>query len=289
MAPGVEIYSGKVLGADGLGTDTSILAGIDWALQHDCAVISMSLGADIREVHPPYVAAGRRALERGLLIVAAAGNNAARNAGDPGFVGAPANSPYVMAVGALNQQLQTADFSARAVATEGGEVDVAAPGVDIYSSWIEPQLYHSVSGTSMATPHVAGVAALLAEATGARGQALWDQVIMSVQPLNLPREDAGAGLCLAPEATQPAAPPKQSSEEQRWVITVDDARISELDLVAAELRNAGVTVTRVLPTVGIIYGTSSSVRRETLIALTGVASVDSDHQHRINPPEAEVQ
>src|SRR5690625_4366307 len=98
VAAEAEIYSGKVLGADGSGSDTSILAGIDWALQQECQVISMSLGADVREVHPPYVAAGRRALERGSLIIAAAGNNAQRSAGDYGFVGAPANSPHVMAV-----------------------------------------------------------------------------------------------------------------------------------------------------------------------------------------------
>ncbi|WP_246126270.1 S8 family serine peptidase [Nesterenkonia populi] len=123
-----EIYAGKVLGDDGSGSDTSILAGIEWALEHDCQIISMSLGADVREVHPPYVAAGRRALERGSLIIAAAGNNARRSAGDCGFVGSPANSPHIIAVGAVDSQLRTADFSARSLQDEGGEVNLAAPG-----------------------------------------------------------------------------------------------------------------------------------------------------------------
>lgn len=206
VAPGSEIFSGKVLGDDGSGSDTSILAGIDWALQHDCAVISMSLGADVREVHPPYVAAGRRALERGSIIIAAAGNNAQRSSGNPGFVGAPANSPYVMAVGAVDQELEVADFSARSLPQEGGEIDVAAPGVDIYSSWTGSERYRSISGTSMATPHVSGIAALIAEATGARGDELWQHIVeIAVTLPDQAREDVGAGLSRAPASSQSAA------------------------------------------------------------------------------------
>lgn len=199
VASGVEIYSGKVLGADGSGSDASILAGIDWALQNDCQVISMSLGADVREVHPPYVTAGRRALERGSVLIAAAGNNAGRGAGDPGFVGAPANSPYVMAVAALDAGLQVADFSARSLPHDGGEVDIAGPGVDIYSSWPGPEHHRSISGTSMAAPHVSGVAALLSASTGLRGQPLWDELIRTARPLSgADVEDVGAGLAVIP-------------------------------------------------------------------------------------------
>ncbi len=199
VAAGVEIFSGKVLGEDGSGSDTSILAGIDWALQNGCQVISMSLGADVREVHPPYVTAGRRALEQGSLLVAAAGNNAGRSAGDPGFVGAPANSPFVMAVGAVDSALQVADFSARSLPHDGGEVDIAAPGVDIYSSWPRPELFRSISGTSMATPHVSGIAAVVAGSTGLRGQQLWDELIRTALPLeDAQAADVGAGLAVIP-------------------------------------------------------------------------------------------
>lgn len=198
VAPESEIYSAKVLGHDGSGSDTSILAGIDWALQNECAVISMSLGADVREAHPPYVAAGRRAMEQGSLIIAAAGNNAQRSAGDPGFVGAPANSPSVMAVGAVDSRLQIADFSARSLPEPGGQIDIAAPGVDVYSSWVGEERHRSISGTSMATPHVSGVAALLAEATGYRGQELLDEILQRAQPVNEPMVDVGAGLVIAP-------------------------------------------------------------------------------------------
>lgn len=196
-----EIYSGKVLGDDGSGTDTSILAGIDWALENDCQIISMSLGADEREVHPPYETAGRRALESGTLIIAAAGNNAQRSQGDPGFVGAPANSPNIMAIAAVDQDLQVADFSARSSPHDGGEVDLAAPGVDVYSAWTQQEQYQTISGTSMATPHASGIAAIIYGAAGARGEELWQQLVGSAAALeDQDTEDVGAGLAQVPEA-----------------------------------------------------------------------------------------
>ena len=199
LATGADIYAGKVLGSSGSGDDAGILAGIDWAISQGCAVVSMSLGADVAEVHPPYVAAGKRALARGTLIIAAAGNNAERSAGNPGFVGTPANSPYIMAVGAVDQRLDIADFSARSGANEGGQVDVAGPGVDVYSSWPMPQRYNTISGTSMATPHAAGIAALLAATTGLRGRELWAELVQGGQRLDAASVDVGAGLVRAPQ------------------------------------------------------------------------------------------
>lgn len=206
VAPEASIFAGKVLSNQGSGSDTGILAGIDWALQNDCQIISMSLGADVREVHPPYVAAGRRALERGTLIIAAAGNNAQRSAGNPGFVGAPANSPFIMAVGALDSNLNVADFSARTLPGRGGQVDIAGPGVRVYSSWPMPKRYNTISGTSMATPHVAGVAALLCEATGFRGRELWAELAQQAQRLELPSVDVAAGLAQAPTPAETPDP-----------------------------------------------------------------------------------
>ncbi|WP_159612396.1 S8 family serine peptidase [Glutamicibacter sp. JC586] len=202
VASEANIFAGKVLGADGSGSDSNILAGINWALENKCQVISMSLGADVKTVHPPYVTAGRRSLELGSLIVAAAGNNAQRSAGNPGFVGAPANSPYIMAVAAVDSKLAVADFSAQAISTEGGEVDIAGPGVNVYSSWPGSQRYNTISGTSMATPHVAGLAALLAESTGLRAQELWDKLVQEARSLSLPTTEVGAGLAQAPTSAE---------------------------------------------------------------------------------------
>jgi len=199
VAHGAAIFAGKVLSNGGSGSDGAILAGIDWAITQGCQVISMSLGANVPRVHPPYTAAGRRALDKGSLIVAAAGNNAVRTDLNFGFVGPPANSPYIVAVGALNQQLDVAFFSARTLAdTNGGQVDVAGPGYQVYSSWPMPTRYASISGTSMATPHVSGLAALWAEATGYRGGALWSVLMQNGRRLLAPSLDVGSGLVLAP-------------------------------------------------------------------------------------------
>ncbi|WP_104524476.1 S8 family serine peptidase [Blastococcus atacamensis] len=199
VAHEAEIYAGKVLGTDGSGTDAGILAGINWAVTSGCPVISMSLGADVVQVHPPYSAAGRRALQQGSLIIAAAGNNADRRAGDVGFVGAPANSVEIMAVGALDQALEMAYFSARSLPARGGQVDIAAPGWQVYSAWPMPTRYNTISGTSMATPHVAGLAALWAEATGRRGLELWATLLQESERILQPSVDAGSGLAIAPQ------------------------------------------------------------------------------------------
>lgn len=199
VAHGADIFVGKVLSNGGSGTDGGILAGIDWAVRSGCAVISMSLGADVPREHPPYTVAGRRALDKGCLIVAAAGNNAMRTELDFGFVGAPANSPFILAVGALNQQLDVAFFSARTLPdARGGQVDVAGPGYQVYSSWPMPTRYRVISGTSMATPHVSGLAALWAEATGYRGRELWSVLAQESRRLLAPSLDVGSGLVLAP-------------------------------------------------------------------------------------------
>ncbi|OLM32688.1 putative subtilisin [Pseudonocardia sp. Ae717_Ps2] len=198
IAHEARILVGKVLGDDGSGTDAGILDGIEWAISSGAHIVSMSLGADLNEVSPAYENAGRRALDAGTLIVAAAGNNAERSTGNVGFVGVPANSPSIMAVGAVDAALAIADFSAASSAIEGGQVDIAGPGVDVYSSWPMPQRTNTISGTSMATPHVSGIAALWSQRTGARGRDLWTQLTQAAQRLPLPSGDVGAGLVRAP-------------------------------------------------------------------------------------------
>jgi subtilisin len=81
----------------------------------------------------------------------------------------------------------------------GGQVDIAEPGVDVQSSWPRPSLYRRISGTSMATSHVAGIAALYAEAfPEARGRGLWALLIQKARRLTLPSRDVGIGLVEAP-------------------------------------------------------------------------------------------
>lgn len=195
-----EIYAGKVLSDQGSGADGGILAGISWAISNGCAVISMSLGAATQPGQAysrTFERVGLRALGRGTLIIAAAGNESSRSAGLVSPVGHPANCPSILAVGALDVKLMLADFSCGTVDNVGA-VDVAGPGVDVYSSWPVPLGYRRISGTSMATPHVAGVAALIAQASGARGYELWARLAQTARRVRLPSTDVGAGLVQAP-------------------------------------------------------------------------------------------
>ena len=199
VATGADIFVGKVLGNDGSGNDSGILAGLNWAVANSCQVISMSLGADIRQVSQAYERVGQRALAAGCLIIAAAGNNGRRSSGNNGFVGVPANSPSIMAVAAVDSRLRIADFSARSkFLSKGGQIDIAGPGVAVYSSWPMPKRYFTISGTSMATPHVAGLAALWCQSTRQTGAALWTTLVREARRLDVPTADVGAGLAQAP-------------------------------------------------------------------------------------------
>jgi subtilisin len=201
VAFNAEIFIGKVLSNRGSGADGGILNGINWAIRNRCAIISMSLGAPVRPgdtFSPIYEAAARRALAAGTLIIAAAGNESNR----PGrieAVGRPANCPSIMAVGAIDQNLRIAPFSCGGLNPQGGEVNIAGPGVQVYSSLPRPRLNGFFSGTSMATPHVAGIAAQFCEAfPTARGRALWTLLERRARRLTLPVRDVGAGLVQAP-------------------------------------------------------------------------------------------
>lgn len=206
IAYNAEIFAGKVLSNRGSGADGGILAGIDWAITNGCQVISMSLGGATRPgdtYSKIYEQVGLRALRQGTLIIAAAGNesrdpNTGKRLSPPNPVGHPANAPSLMAVAALDAQLQTATFSNGSINPSGGQVDIAGPGVDVYSTWPMPTRYRSISGTSMATPHVAGIAALYAEATKLTGYALWGYLLRDAQRLLLPSVDIGVGLVQAP-------------------------------------------------------------------------------------------
>ena len=179
------IFAGKVLANSGSSVGGSVIAGMNWAIANKCHVISMSLGSQA-PVQAAYTNAGQAALNNGLLIVAAAGNAAAQT-------GAPANSPTIFSVASLDQNLAPSSFS------NFGKIQIAAPGRDVFSSVPMPQRYGIKSGTSMATPHVAGCAALWAQTNPQlRGQALWNRLLATARPLPFPLARVGRGLVQAP-------------------------------------------------------------------------------------------
>ncbi|MEU8527147.1 S8 family serine peptidase [Streptomyces sp. NPDC048629] len=167
VAPGAELLSGKVLDDEGRGSESQILAGIEWAAAQGADVVNLSLGGRGTEGTDPVEAAiDRLSAERGLLFAVSAGNNG-------GPVGSPGTARSALTVGAVDDADALAPFSSRG-STDPATVkpDVTAPGVDITAaaapgSVIErevgqrPEGYLTISGTSMAAPHVAGAAALL--------------------------------------------------------------------------------------------------------------------------------
>jgi subtilisin len=202
VAPGACLYVARVLDAHAGGSDGNVLAGIDWAVRHGCAVVSMSFGnpVAIGDGYPEvYEEVAARALAAGSLLIAPAGNRSQRP-DNIAPVEHPANCPSIMVVGAVDQDLVVAPFSNGGINPDGGAVSVVAPGIGILSAAPRPDLYQTASGTSMATPFVAGVAALLAEAhPEARGAALRTRLLEASLPLTDPARDIGAGLVQAPQ------------------------------------------------------------------------------------------
>ena len=158
VAPMATLIPVKVLDKDGGGALSDVVRGINWAAQSGVDIISMSLGSP--KGSPTLQKAVKAAYDRGVTVVAAAGNSGAGNGGDT--VGYPGRYPEAIAVAASDQDDNIADFSSR-----GPEVAFTAPGVGIESTWPGGG-YKTLSGTSMATPHLSGLAALVI-AAGARG------------------------------------------------------------------------------------------------------------------------
>lgn len=147
VAPACRIYHAKVLGDDGSGSDADIVKGIEWLASQGVKIISMSLGSDNPS---PYINSCLDSLPSDIDIVVAAGNSG------PGSNTQewPSRHPRAIAVAAIDRQGKVADFSSR-----GPHIAVGAPGVDILSTFKGKQ-YARLSGTSMATPFVAGLLAL---------------------------------------------------------------------------------------------------------------------------------
>jgi subtilisin len=200
LASGARLYIGKILDDAGEGTDGQTLAGIEWALEKGCQIISMSFGAPVEVGEAPsavFEQVARIAMANRCLLIAASGNESDRTKNRPAIaaVNHPANCPSIMAVGALTPGLGVADYSCAGTGGPGGQVDIAAPGDNILSA--KPGGgYRRESGTSMATAFVAGVAALLWEQYPAAGAGdIWARLTQQAWRLSLPAADIGAGLC----------------------------------------------------------------------------------------------
>ncbi|MCX2954682.1 S8 family serine peptidase [Lentzea sp. NEAU-D7] len=157
VAPDAEILDGKVCQPGGC-SESAILGGMQWAAEQGASVINMSLGGgDTPEIDPLEEAVNRISQETGALFVIAAGNS-----GRPETIGSPGSAESALTVGAVDRNDGIAPFSSRGPAADGAvKPDVTAPGVGIVAAEAGTQGHVAMDGTSMATPHVAGVVALL--------------------------------------------------------------------------------------------------------------------------------
>ena len=156
MAKKTNLIGVKVLGSNGAGSLSAVIAGLDWAVQDaknnsriSKSVANLSLGSDFS---PIVNAAVTAAVREGLFCAVAAGNE-----GRPVKKASPASAPAACTVGAIDANDVRPDFS-----NYGQLVDVFAPGVFVESTWIDgPDGTAALTGTSMASPHVAGLGAYL--------------------------------------------------------------------------------------------------------------------------------
>ncbi|MFE2039897.1 S8 family serine peptidase [Streptomyces sp. NPDC059477] len=169
VAPGAQILNGKVLDDNGFGDDSGILAGMEWAAEQGADVVNLSLGGgDTPEIDPLEAAVNKLSAEKNIVFAIAAGNEG------PQSVGSPGSADAALTVGAVDDQDKLADFSSTGPRVGDGAIkpDVTAPGVAITAASADGSLiaqevgenpagYVTIDGTSMATPHVAGAAAIL--------------------------------------------------------------------------------------------------------------------------------
>jgi subtilisin family serine protease len=187
VAPGADLIVGKVLGDDGFGADSWVLAGMQWAAESGADIVSMSLGDDTLSdgTDPMSVAVDTLSAQYGTLFVVASGN------AGPQSIGTPAAAASALTVGAVDKQDQLAWFSSTGPLAGSGALkpDITAPGVDITAARSQQMtsgtgMYQSMDGTSMATPHVSGAAAILAQKhPDWTGQQLKDALMSSAKGL----------------------------------------------------------------------------------------------------------
>ena len=201
VAPGASVYAVKALNSTGSGYTSDIISGIDWAINNKMNIVSLSLGSDKSDT--VLQSAVDTAYNDGLLIVAAAGNDG-NTAGTGTNTEYPANYSSVIAVGAVDSNNNRADFS-----STGGKVEVAAPGVNVESTYLNNS-YELMSGTSMATPFVAGDLALLKQEYPTDTNVQLRQLLdTTVTDLGVAGRDSlyGFGLIQAPKYVKITAKP----------------------------------------------------------------------------------
>lgn len=155
VAPSASLYAIKVLDENGRGSTSTLIAGVEWAMRQKVDILNISITAPIYETSLEEIM--KKAYNAGILIVGAAGNTGPPVSGSSSSVEYPAKFDSVIAVSSIDQYDKIDPLSSL-----GKEVELAAPGVKIYSTYPDSD-YTTSSGTSMAAPYVSGLAALYKE------------------------------------------------------------------------------------------------------------------------------
>ncbi|WP_431961516.1 S8 family serine peptidase [Actinacidiphila sp. bgisy160] len=215
VAPSADLLIGKVLGDSGSGSESQVIAGMEWAATQGAKVVNMSLGADMQTdgTDPMSLAVNEISRSSGALFVVAAGN-----AGELGelTVGSPGAADAALTVGAVDRDDSLASFSSRGprFGDKAAKPDITAPGVGIVAARAAGTTmgdpvddhYVAASGTSMATPHVAGAAALLAgQHPGWTGEQLKDALVSTSHTVSgqVPTEQGGGRVDVKAAFTSP--------------------------------------------------------------------------------------
>src|SRR3954470_23122675 len=191
VAPGAKVMPIRVLDANGEGDADTVAKGIDYAVDHHADVINLSLGGSavdsIIGSDEKFTASVQNATNHGIVVVAAAGNDTAP------FCEQPAVTGPLLCVGAVDSRKMRSFYSSSGdIMAPGGTALTGDPSEDILSTYNDGK-YETLAGTSQATPHVAGVAALL-ESLGLRGQAVVDRILKTASDPGMTCLDCGAGI-----------------------------------------------------------------------------------------------
>ncbi len=179
VSPGSALYAVRVLDENGSGSESNVIAGIEWAIKNGMDVANLSLGSPVAS--SAFEDICYLAWKQGLVVCAAAGNDGGEFAMYPAAFGEP-----VIAVAAVDRYNEHADFSNIFITN-----DASAPGVDIESSYLNGS-YATLSGTSMATPHVSGSVALALPFI--KNDDVFDVLDSNCKNIGSDREVYGAGL-----------------------------------------------------------------------------------------------
>ncbi|AHZ24124.1 serine protease (plasmid) [Haloferax mediterranei ATCC 33500] len=214
VAPEVTLHAVKALNGDGSGSGSDIAEGIRWAADQGYDVISMSIGATSSS--SVIEDAVQYAYDKGVLLVGAAGNEGPCN----DCVHYPGAYDEVIAVSSTNPDDDLSEFS-----STGPEVNIAAPGSDITSTIIGGG-YRAFSGTSMATPHVSGVGAVLM-ANGASNTEARERLTSTASDIGLDSDEGGAGLLDAKAAVLGDSDGGDGGSNEFEIVTTNASDVSQ--------------------------------------------------------------